>query len=133
MFFRWKMKDVDNILKILISKATIETFNKPCIESTCRRSRLKTSSHFHEERFTTIEGQKNFWKTIAFKSWDLSQVPKKFDLKHMSEMQSQLENVKIWSKNQFHVYFDSRTKFYICFNSKNQFNSMISCAFYIVV
>ncbi len=112
------MIDVDNNFKILESKVTIEAFNKPHIESTCRRSRLKTSSHFHKERSTTIEGQKNIWKTIAFKSWYLSQVPKKFDLKHMSEVQNQLENVKVWSKNQFHVSFDSTTKFYICFNSK---------------
>jgi hypothetical protein len=118
------MIDVDNIFKILDLEATIEAFNKPRIESTCRRLRLKTSSHFHEERSTTIEGQKNIWKTNAFKSSDLFQVLKKFDLKHVSEVQSQLENVKVCSKNQFHVCFDSTTKFYICFNSKIQFNSI---------
>jgi len=62
------MIDVDNIFEILESKATTKAFSKLHIESTCRRSKLKTSSHFHEERFTTIEGQKKNWKTIALKS-----------------------------------------------------------------
>ncbi len=42
------MIDVDNIFEILESKATIKAFSKPHIESTCRTSRLKASSHFHE-------------------------------------------------------------------------------------
>jgi len=58
------MVDVDNIFEILKSKATIEAFSKRHIESTCRRSRLKTSSHFHGERSTTIEGQKKIGKQL---------------------------------------------------------------------
>jgi hypothetical protein len=58
------MIDVDNIFEILESKAIIEAFSKPHIESTCRRSRLKTSSNFHEEWSTTIEGQKKIGKQL---------------------------------------------------------------------
>jgi ribosomal protein L16 len=62
--FKDERIDVDKNFKILESKVTIEASNKPNIESTCRRSRLKTSSHFHEERSTTIEGQKTFGKQL---------------------------------------------------------------------